>query len=157
MSATVLSVRAARADGVVIAAALTSGVCGAVHASLVPAHARESLVLGAAFLAAAVLQVAWAVRVSRGAAPAVVRAGVLLQLGIAAGWLLSRTAGLPVGAHPWTPEPVGALDLLTTWAEVLTAGLLLAPHAAGAEAVRRATLVLAAVLTCVLVSGMGAH
>ena len=43
------------------------------------------------------------------------------NLGVAAVWLLSRTAGLPLGPDPWTPESVGVADSIATALEVLLA------------------------------------
>jgi len=34
-------------------------------------------------------------------------------------WILSRTSGVPVGPEPWTPEPVGQLDLFASMFEAL--------------------------------------
>jgi hypothetical protein len=153
VSATVVTAPRATADEVVVAAIVVAVATGAVHAALVPSHVGESVVLAAVFLAAAGLQLGWAAAVARGGlGPGAVRTGIALNLAAAGAWLLSRTAGLPVGDHPWAPEPTGVLDVLTVWAELLLVALL----AAGAAG-RRAALVVAAVLVCVLVSGMGVH
>ena len=34
--------------------------------------------------------------------------GTIAVLGV---WALSRTVGVPIGPHPWTPEPTGLLDV----------------------------------------------
>jgi Na+-transporting methylmalonyl-CoA/oxaloacetate decarboxylase gamma subunit len=76
----------------------------------------------------AVLQLAagWAMcrRPSRG----VLGFAVVLSLGIAAVWLMSRTVGLPIGPEHWTPEEVGSLDVVST-ADELALVWLVAVHA----------------------------
>ena len=117
-----------------------------VHAWLAPGHVAQAWWLGAGFAAAAAAQTAWAIAAVHGRPP--VRTGLLINLGLVAAWLVSRTAGLPgVGV-----EAVGVLDVLTVGAELsLCALLVLGPRAQLAGAVSGAALL------CMLASGMGAH
>ena len=53
-------------------------------------------------------------------------AGAAGNAGVIAGWALSRTAGLPVGPEPWTPEPATLLDGAATAFELgVVAGSLI--------------------------------
>ena len=99
--------------------ATASIAAGLIHATVVPHHLAESIILGAGFVATAIFQVAWA-------APASVRLGArTLDLGAAvnaivvAAWITSRTIGLPFGPHAWMAEPVGAADATATFLELL--------------------------------------
>jgi hypothetical protein len=91
-------------------AALLIGA-GAIHVAMAPSHLNESAVEGAGFVAAAWVQVALGVAVvlgppSRRLLVAVVGTGVALI----AVWLLSRTAGLPLGSHAGHAESVSIVD-----------------------------------------------
>lgn len=100
--------------------ALVCAASAGVHAGLVPAHFRESALLGAAFALSVVLLAAGAVRLRAGTGAdrgALWVAAVLL--GVAACYLLSRTTGLPVLAPE--PESVDPLGVLTSLAEVVAA------------------------------------
>jgi hypothetical protein len=99
-----------------------------VHAVVVPAHVAEGWAHVAFFVVVAAFQFGWAVALLRAPSARLLRAGIWASLAVAGVWLVSRTVGVPVGPEAWTPEPVGALDLATTYTEVLTAagcGLLL--------------------------------
>jgi len=97
-----------------------------VHADVIGAHFRESALYGGVFLLAALAQLVWGVLVARRADRALLACGVVGNGLIVALWLLTRTAGLPVGPQPWQAETVGALDLLATVLELaLVAGALL--------------------------------
>jgi len=50
--------------------------------------------------------------------------GAIVNLGVIALWLVSRTTGLPFGSQPWIPEPVGMADLFATSFEVVLVGLV---------------------------------
>jgi hypothetical protein len=105
-------------------AAVVSGAAGAAHLVAAGDHVSEEPLYGALFVVAGLLQIAWAVAVWRfGARAPLLRAGIVLQLGIAAAWALSRTVGLPSGQTPWQPESVGPLDAQVTADELLTAAL----------------------------------
>ncbi len=97
-----------------------------VHADVIGAHFRESALYGGVFLLAALAQLVWGVLVARRADRALLACGVVGNGLIVALWLLTRTAGLPVGPQPWQAETVGALDLLATVLELaLVVGALL--------------------------------
>jgi hypothetical protein len=105
-------------------AAVVSGAAGAVHLSVARLHFDEYGLYGALFVASGVLQVAWAVLVWRRRDDRrLLAAGVALQVGVVSVWLLSRTAGLPYGPHPWNPESIGPLDAQCTFDELLIAVL----------------------------------
>lgn len=99
--------------------ALVCAASAGVHAALVPAHFEERPALGWAFVLSVVLLAAAAVRLAT-ESPAPPWVGAALWA-VAAGYLLSRTTGLP-GLVP-EPEPVDVLGGLTTLAEVV-AGLV---------------------------------
>jgi len=113
-------------------AALSAGA-GAIHAAVVREHAAEYWLFGAFFVLSAVLQLAWAwlilARPSRGLY-ALGAAGQALVVLI---WVVSRTAGLPVGPDAGLPEAAGAADTLSTVLEVLAVFGALAVLRAHAE------------------------
>jgi hypothetical protein len=101
-------------------AAVLSGAAAAVHLSVARLHFDEYRLYGVGFVVSGVLQLAWAVAVwRRNGDRRLLLAGLVLQLGIALVWVISRTAGLPYGPHPWDPESVGALDAQCTFDELL--------------------------------------
>lgn len=112
-----------------------SAAAGAIHLAMVGAHAESSLVDGLAFAAAGWAQLGLAVwlfaRPSRPALAATL--GVNLALLVA--WAVSRTTGLPWGAHAGEAEAIGRVDLVTVAAEAglvaITLALLARPHLAG--------------------------
>lgn len=85
---------------------------GAIHATVTGDHFHESAILGMAFVAVTVFQLGWAVVVIARPAHRVLLAGAAVNTAAIAAWAVSRTVGLPVGSTPWTPEPVGAIDLV---------------------------------------------
>lgn len=62
----------------------------------------------------------------RWARPALALAGLSANLVIVATYVLSRTAGVPVGPHAEVVERAGAVDLATTAIEILLVGVLVA-------------------------------
>ncbi|HEY8546804.1 MAG TPA: hypothetical protein VIL36_17205 [Acidimicrobiales bacterium] len=106
---------------------------GGIHLAMAPSHLDGSVWEGAGFLAAGWAQATLALLVvaaGRGGArrwrvrwrwllPAV--AGVNLALVVA--WAVSRTTGLPVGAHAGEAEPVGLVDGVCAGLEVAAAGV----------------------------------
>lgn len=99
------------------AAALTLLAAG-VHLGVAPAHFGEHPLAGAFFVTVAVLQAAWARAAVLGAGRQVLVAGAVVNLSVAATWVASRTAGLPALSGAGGREPVGALDVACTAAEL---------------------------------------
>ena len=98
--------------------ALLAGA-GLVHAAMAPAHLAASTADGVGFLVAGTVQLVVAVlvvaRPSRGTS--VIAAGVsAIALGA---WVVSRTAGLPYGAHEGVAESIAFVDGATVALEAL--------------------------------------
>jgi hypothetical protein len=105
--------------------ALACAAAAGVHAALVPEHYQEGGIrLGGAFALSALLLGICALLVSRGTSRAL---PVVVLLGTALAYLLSRTTGIPLLIDE--PEEPDALGLVTTVAEVVAAVVaVLAPH-----------------------------
>jgi predicted branched-subunit amino acid permease len=101
-------------------AAVLSGAAAAVHLSVARLHFDEYWLFGAGFVVSGVLQLAWAVAIwKRHDDRRLLTAGFVLQLGIAAVWVVSRTVGLPYGPSAGDPESIGPLDAQCTFDELL--------------------------------------
>lgn len=101
-------------------AAVLSGAAAAVHLSVARLHFDEYWGFGVGFVVSGVLQLAWAVAIWRRSGDRrLLVAGLALQLGIVAVWVVSRTAGLPYGDHPGQAESIGPLDAQCTFDELL--------------------------------------
>jgi hypothetical protein len=106
-------------EAVALAAAVSAGVAAAIHASVIGPHLEESRLFSTAFAATAVAQGGWMVLILVGPTRGRHLAGAWLNGAVVLIWLLSRTVGLPVGPDPWVAEPVGAMDIIATLAELL--------------------------------------
>lgn len=106
--------------------ALLVAFAGVVHLSLVPEHVAEWWGFGVFFLATATVQLLGALLLLWRPGTTVATALILANAAVAAVYVLSRTSGVPVGpAHSsHRLEPVGALDLTTTVAEVMLIAML---------------------------------
>src|SRR5918996_4077228 len=82
--------------GRVVLAALLAGAAG-THFAMAPAHADEWLAEGLAFAATGWAQVVLAVAVVVRPTRRVLGLGIVVNLLVLAAYLLSRTAGLPLG------------------------------------------------------------
>src|SRR4051794_12236288 len=91
---------------------------GVIHLAFTPEHLHEYLPLGLGFLAAGVLQLAWAAAVVLRESRRLLLLGGVFSLGFVAVYLMSRTTGLPLGPEAFEPEGVGAADLLCCALEV---------------------------------------
>jgi hypothetical protein len=115
--------------------AVLSAIAGIIHLGVVPEHMREYVPYGVFFVAVGVLQLVGSrVLLKRPEArwylATAVGNGALVLL-----WVVSRTAGLPVGPMPWAPEQVGLLDVISTVVEVaLVFGSVVLLVALGREA-----------------------
>jgi hypothetical protein len=112
------------AESLVVPAVALSLGAAAVHLWVVPAHAAEFQPYGFAFLVLAAFQARWA-SVYAGRRPAwLLWLGLVGNAAVIAVWVWSRTAGLPWGATPNAPEPIGGADLTATSFEVGLVGIL---------------------------------
>jgi hypothetical protein len=87
-----------------------AAAAGLVHLVMAPSHLGASAVEGGGFLAAAWVQLALAVALVARPTRWVLGAAVAVSLGLVAVWALSRTGGLPFGAHAHHPEVVSFVD-----------------------------------------------
>jgi hypothetical protein len=105
---------------VVVGIAMATAAAGGAHGILAPGHGREDALLGLGFLIVGLVQIVVAAflvfRPSRDtvAGIALVNAAVLLV------YACSRMVGLPIGATPWLPEPIGPTDALVATLEAST-------------------------------------
>jgi hypothetical protein len=104
--------------GRVVLAALLAGAAG-THFAMAPAHADEWLAEGLAFAATGWAQVVLAVAVVVRPTRRVLALGILLNLLVLGAYLLSRTAGLPVGPESGQSDPFAFIDVLTAVLEGL--------------------------------------
>ena len=102
-------------EALALVAGLLVFASSVIHAAVIADHLEYYWPSGVFFLAVACAQAAWSVLVYRRP-----RDGRLLLAGAIGNgvlvvlWVISRTAGMPVGPQPWRPEPVGAADVLAT-------------------------------------------
>ena len=107
-------------------AAVLAIAAGLIHAVAAVSHFGEYWVFGAFFAVLAAAQVGWGACVYRGAGRALLVAGGIGCAAVALLWLVSRTAGLPIGPHAGTPEAVGPLDVLATLDEQAIVAIVVA-------------------------------
>ena len=119
----------ARSRVVLTCLAIIGLATSVIHFAVAGAHYQEYWLYGLFMLAAAWLQLLWSVvagsRGARGASPWPSRPllwnGALLNAGIVAVYLVTRTAGDIVGPGRNAPEPLGFGDGLCTFLEVVVA------------------------------------
>jgi hypothetical protein len=113
-------------EEVALFATAFSLVAGMIHAVAAVIHFGEIWWYGALFTLLACFQMGWAAQLYRRPTKSLLGAGILVSLGTVAVWVISRTAGLPVGPGAWKPESVGALDIAATLDELAIIALALA-------------------------------
>lgn len=138
----------------VLVAALV-GAAGVVHLAMVPAHSADSAVDAALFALAGWAQLALAAGAIASARRPVLQAVVLVNLAVVATWAVSRTAGLPWGAHAGVSEAVSSVDLLASslaGAGVVIAGLALVRPDLGVRWTQEAVVMASVAPVCLLVA-----
>jgi hypothetical protein len=108
-----------------VAAAVLSLCAAWVHLAYTASHLRQWWAYGAFFLATGVGQALFAPLVLRRPRAWLAAVGIAGNLAIVAMYVVSRTAGPPLGPHAHVPEAAGAVDLATTGAEIALVGVLL--------------------------------
>jgi hypothetical protein len=115
----------------------------AIHVSVVGEHLHEwvpfGIALAAMGFAEAFLAVSLAQRPSRRCWITV----CIVSFATAALWVLSRTAGLPIGPDPWHPEVIGRADTIATVAEIVSVAAGLRALSARRHAARHPRLIAA--------------
>jgi Na+/melibiose symporter-like transporter len=99
-------------------AAIASLGAAVIHFAVVPTHWQEWMPSGLFFVSIALLQLIWALVVVARPTTAVLAAGIAANVGAAALWALSRTAGAPFGPNAGEPELVQAAGLCALLLEV---------------------------------------
>lgn len=92
---------------------------GLIHLAVIGDHFREDQLSGLFFVVAAAFQLSWAVVLGRRPRRAVHLVGAAGNAAIIVVWLLTRSFGLPFGAHAGIAEPIGFADLLATLFEAI--------------------------------------
>jgi hypothetical protein len=98
--------------------AVLSLVAAGIHFGAIPEHVQEDVLFGLFFAIIALFQALWAFQVVLDPTPLVLALGFMVNAQIAWIWLVSRTAGIPIGPHPGVAEPIGFLDVLSTVIEL---------------------------------------
>jgi hypothetical protein len=99
-------------------AAIASLGAAVIHFAVVPTHWQEWMPSGLFFVSIALLQLIWARVVLARPTTAVLAAGIAANVGAAALWAMSRTAGAPFGPHAGEPELVQAAGLCALLLEI---------------------------------------
>jgi hypothetical protein len=104
-----------------------SASAGVIHAKALVDHAGHYWLFGVFFAALTYAQVLWAVWIYRNPSD---RRWLLpaaaASLAVVAVWLVSRTAGLPIGPWAGRPEPLGVADIAASLDEVVLAAVIFA-------------------------------
>lgn len=94
---------------------------GTIHAVWMGIHLEEWATAGVFFLALAMVQTILAFALFAFPTERVYLAVIVINLGTALVWVVSRTVGMPIGPEPGIAESVGAPDAVATFFEVLGA------------------------------------
>ena len=98
--------------------ALCSAAAATIHFAVIPPHWDEYVPFAVLFAVTGAFQLLWAAAVLVRPDRPILLAGAIVNLGVAAAWVLSRTAGMPIGPEAWTPEAVGFADVAATLFEL---------------------------------------
>ena len=128
--------------------ATLSVAAAVIHVAMVPARVGESALEGWGFLLSGWLQLAlaaWVVARPSRVVPALIAAVNVVLIGL---WMVSRTAGLPVGAHAGVAEAASFVDITCVAFEgaVVAVALALLARPALGRRWSAPTLVLASVV-----------
>jgi hypothetical protein len=137
------------------ALAVTSVATAGIHFAVMGEHFREYVAFGVFFSLVAWFQALWALGIVVSPTRPVLAAGLVVNATVVVIWIVSRTAGLPIGPEPGTAEPAAFLDVLSTILEigivVGAAALLVRSRSAGSPGGTRNGLLAVGGLALVLV------
>jgi hypothetical protein len=97
---------------------------GLIHVAAAISHLDEYALYAVFFEVLAMAQFAWGYAVYRAPTPRLLTVGAIASVLVVALWIVSRTAGMPIGSEPWRPEAVGPLDALASADELILALLV---------------------------------
>lgn len=100
------------------ALAVTSLATAGIHFAVMGEHFREHVAFGLFFSLVAWFQALWALGVVVSPTRPLLAAGLVVNAAVVVIWVVSRTAGLPIGPEPGTAEPAAFLDVLSTVLEI---------------------------------------
>jgi hypothetical protein len=109
-----VSIVAVPPDARLVVAATASAGAAAIHFAVLSEHIDEYWLFGLFFFGSGVAQLVWAAAVVVRPERAVVAVGALGNAAIIVLWVVSRTAGLPLGPEAGSPEAVGVADVAAT-------------------------------------------
>lgn len=92
-------------------AAISSLGAAAIHFAVLPTHWQAWTPAGVFFVSIALFQLIWAFLVPVRPTAALLAAGILVNVGAAGLWVVSRTAGAPFGPHAGEAEVVEAAGI----------------------------------------------
>jgi hypothetical protein len=101
------------------AVALASVGAGVIHLAVAPAHLPKWVPFGVFFVVLGVAQLAYAGLVWTRPTRSLLVTGAIANAGVVALWLLSRSAGIPIGPEHWSPEAIGFADVVCSAYEAL--------------------------------------
>jgi hypothetical protein len=119
----VVAVRKRPATALAVPAALSLTVAW-VHLAYAAPHLRQWWAYGAFFIATGAGQALFAPLILYRPRPWLILTGVAGNVAIVGMYVLSRTAGPPLGPHAHVAERAGTIDLSTTAAEIVLVALL---------------------------------
>jgi hypothetical protein len=117
MSALTARLELSSSARVVLATLLVAA--GAIHLAMVPSHASASTSEGLTFAAVGSVQLLLGVVVAQRASWLVLGAAAIVSLASIGAWVVSRTTGLPYGAHEGVAEAATTVDVTTVVLEFL--------------------------------------
>jgi len=120
-AATAAATSAADTRPLLASVAMLSAGAALIHFAVIAPHLDEWWVTGIFFILLAPVQLAWAILVLLRPAPILLLAGLAGNLLVAAVWVFTRTAGLPIGPETGEPEAIGLADVVATAFELLLA------------------------------------
>lgn len=111
---------------ILLVAAALSALAALVHFIVMPHHFEEYAAQGIFFLLLAIAQTILAIELVRNPRHLMLIGGIFGNIVVLVVYVVSRTLGVPGGAHGGEPEPVGVLDALATVSEIILVALLFA-------------------------------
>src|SRR5215212_10471169 len=109
------------AQPVYLGLAAMSLAAAGIHFAVMGEHFKEYAAFGIFFSVVAWYQALWAVGIAVRPAKWLLITGLVGNALVAVVWVVSRTAGLPIGPDAGVAEPTGGIDVLSTVLEVLIA------------------------------------